>query len=120
MMRLPRIVVEYSNPRRFLYPYLNPYLLTRLINRLLKNVRNSACNFAVVDFLAIQQSFKLHRELFLELFHILPHIFLKEYGKVAPDGTFHKEREIINVLFVPGRRVIRQQCVYLTRHCIVY
>ena len=30
----------------------------------------------MIDFLAIQQSFKLHRELFL-LFHILPHIFLK-------------------------------------------
>ena len=54
MMRLPRIVVEYSNPRRFLYPYLNPYLLTRLINRLLKNVRNRAYNFAVVDFLAVE------------------------------------------------------------------
>ena len=54
MMRLPRIVVEYSNPRRFLYPNLYPYLLTRLVNRLLKNIRNRACDFAVVDFLAVQ------------------------------------------------------------------
>lgn len=67
-MPLLGTVVEYSNPRRFLYPYLYPYLLSRLVNRLLKNVRNSACNSAVIDFLAIQQSFKLHRELFLEKF----------------------------------------------------